>query len=64
MIARLRAWLSVQYVSPDVQTWREAERKTAEDAASCVVRHAQPDHSHFWRMAEDKARRRTLRRVS
>jgi hypothetical protein len=51
------------YVEPDPQSIREAEERMEGERASCVVRHAAPDYSAWWRQIDQQRARRRLRVV-
>jgi uncharacterized protein HemY len=51
------------YVTLTRQQWQEAEERMEGERASCVVRHAAPDYSAWWRQVDQQRARRRLRVV-
>jgi uncharacterized protein HemY len=51
------------YVTLTRQQWQEAEERMEGERASCVVRHAAPDYSAWWRQIDQQRARRRLRVV-
>jgi uncharacterized protein HemY len=55
--------MSLGYVTLTRQQWQDAEERMEGERASCVVRHAAPDYSAWWRQIDQQRARRRLRVV-